>query len=168
MSMNRTYVTDTGLVAVAATGATPIWYVSVPATADGNLFKLIPVVEVSSSVPTVPSNSDVNFGLYVVTGTVGGGAALTPKQLAGNVLASNLTVKSGSTALTGLTQGAWAGWGRTVPFTAGAFSEADVANSNAEEVPMLPSTLYAVYINVPSGPGAGTNMFVRLYAYWAE
>lgn len=168
MSINRTYVTDTGLVAITATGATPIWYVSVPATADANLFKLIPVIEVSSSPPTVPSNSDVNAGLYVVTGTVGGGAALTPKQLGGNVLASNLTVKSGSTALTGLTQGAWAGWGRTVPFNPGAFEAEDFINTNGGEVPLLPSTLYAVYINVPSGPGAGTNMFARLYAYWAE
>ena len=168
MSMNRTYVTDTGLVAITATGATPILYFSVPATADANIFKMIPVIEVSSSVPTVPSNSDVNFGLYVVTGTVGGGAALTPKQMVGNVLASNLTVKSGSTALTGLTQGAWQGWGRTIPFTAGAFSEADHENTSALEVPMLPSTLYAVYINVPSGPGAGTNMFCRCYAHWAE
>lgn len=168
MSMNRTYVTDTGLVAISATGATPIWYISAPATADANVFKLIPVIEVSSSAPTVPSNSDVNFGLYVVTGAVGGGAALTPKQQAGNVLASNMTVKSGSTALTGLTQGAWQGWGRTVPFNPGAFEAEDLANTNAEEIPLLPSTNYAVYINVPSGPGAGTNMFCRLYAYWAE
>lgn len=166
--MNRTYVTDSGLVAITATGATPIWYISAPATADANLFKMIPIIEVSSSVPTVPSNSDVNFALFVVTGTVGGGAALTPKQLNGNVLASNMTVKSGSTALTGLTQGAFSGWGRTIPFTAGAFSEADHENTAALEVPILPSTNYAVYINVPSGPGAGTNMFCRLYAHWAE
>ena len=168
MSMNRTYVTDTGQVAIAATGATPIWYVSVPATADGNVFKAIPVIEVGASVPTVPSNSDVNFGLYVVTGAVGGGAALTPKQLNGNVLASNMTVKSGSTALTGLTQGAWAGWGRSIPFASGAFSEADHENTAALEVPLLPSTLYAVYMTVPVGPGAGSNMFARLYMHWAE
>lgn len=168
MSMNRTYVTDTGLVAVGATGSTPIWYVSVPATADGNVFKMIPSVEVDASVPTVPSNSDINFSLFVVTGTVGGGAALTPKQLNGNALASNMTVKSGSTALTGLTQGAFAGWSHSVPFAAGAFAEADHENTNALEVPLLPSTLYAVYMRVPVGPGAGSNMFVRLISYWAE
>lgn len=168
MSMNRTYAVDTGLVAISATGSTPILYFSVPATADGNIFKMIPIVEVDASVPTVPSNSDVNFALYVVTGTVAGGAALTPKQLNGNVLASNLTVKSGSTALTGLTQGAWAGWGRTIAFNPGAFSEADHENTAALEVPLLPSTLYAVYMRIPVGPGAGTNMFARVYAHWAE
>lgn len=168
MSMNRTYVTDTGLVAIGGTGSTPIWYISVPSTADGNLFKLVPSIEVDASVPTVPSNSDVNFGLFVVTGAVGGGAALTPRQLNGNVLASNMTVKSGSTALTGLAQGAFAGWGRTIPFAAGSFSEADHENTSALEVPLLPSTLYAVYMRVPVGPGAGSNMFARLYAHWAE
>lgn len=168
MSMARTYVTDSGLVAIAATGATPIWYIAVPATADGNAFKFVPSVEVGASVPTVPSNSDVNFALFVVTGAVGGGAALTPKQLNGNVLASNMTVKSGSTALTGLTQGAFAGWGRTIPFAAGAFSEADHENTSALEVPLLPSTNYAVYMTVPAGPGAGSNMFARIYSHWAE
>lgn len=168
MPMNRTYVTDSGLVAIAGTGSTPMMYFSVPAAADANLFKLVPSIEVDAGVPTVPSNSDVNFALFVVTGAVGGGAALTPKQLNGNVLPSNLTVKSGSTALTGLTQGAFAGWGRTIPFAAGAFSEADHENTSALEVPLLPSTLYAVYFRIPVGPGAGTNMFARLYAHWAE
>lgn len=168
MPMNRTYVTDTGLVAVGATGLTPILYFSVPAAADANIFKLVPSIEVDAAVPTVPTNSDVNFALFVVTGAVGGGAALTPKQLNGNVLASNLTVKSGSTALTGLTQGAFAGWGRTIPFAAGAFSEADHENTSALEVPLLPSTLYAVYMRVPVGPGIGANMFARCYAHWAE
>src|ERR1700722_15514473 len=168
MSMNRTYDIDTGLVSIAATGLTPILYFSVPATADANVFKLIPSIEVDAGVPTVPSNSDVNFGLYVVTGAVGGGAALTPKQLNGNVLASNLTVKSGSTALTRLARGGFAGWGRTIPFAAGAFSEADHENTSALEVPLLPSTLYAVYMRIPVGPGAGTNMFARILAHWAE
>ena len=168
MSMHRTYATDTGLIAVSATGSTPLLYFSAPATADANIFKMVPHVEVDASVPTVPSNSDVNFGLYKVTGTVAGGASLTPVQLEGNVLASNLTVKSGSTALTGLTQGAWAGWSRTIPFTAGAFRESDEENTAALEVPMLPSTLYAVYMRVPVGPGAGTNMLVRVVGYWAE
>ena len=167
MSMHRTYVTDTGLIAVGA-GNTPLLYFSVPATADGNLFKIVPSVEVDASVPTVPSNSDIYFALFKVTGAVGGGAALTPVQLEGNALASNMTVKSGSTALTGLTQGAYAGWGRTVPFTAGAFSEADHENTAAAETPLLPNTLYAIYSRVPAGPGVGTNMLYRVVAYWAE
>lgn len=168
MPMHRTYVVDTLQVAIGGTGATPMLYFSVPSTADGNIFKAVPSIEVGASVPTVPSNSSVNFALFKVTGTVGGGAALTPLQLEGNALASNLTVKSGSTALTGLTQGAYAGWSRTVPFTAGAFSEADHENTAAAETPLIPSTLYAVYFTVPVGPGAGSNMFARLQCYWAE
>lgn len=168
MSMHRTYVTDSGLIVVSATGSTPIQYFSLPATADANIFKCIPIVEVDASVPTVPSNSDINFSLFKVTGAVGGGAALTPVQLEGNVLASNVTTKSGSTALTGLTQGAFAGWSRTIPFTAGAFRESDEENTAALEIPMIPSTNYAVYMRVPVGPGAGTNMLVRLVTYWAE
>jgi hypothetical protein len=166
--MSRAYAVDTGQIAIGATGDTPALYLSVPATADANVFKLVPSIEVGAAVPTIPSNSDLNWGIYVVTGAVGGGAALTPKQLNGNVLASNLTVKSGSTALTGLAKGAWAGWGRTIPFAVGAFSEADHENSNALEVPLLPSTLYAVYFNVPAGPGAGANCFARLIGHWGE
>lgn len=168
MPMSRTYGIDTGQIAIGGTGDTPALYFSVPATADANVFKLIPSIEAGGSVPTLPSNGDLNWGLYVVTGTVGGGAALTPKQLHGNALASNLTVKSGSTALTGLTKGAWAGWGKTIPFAIGASNEADSENTNALEVPLVPSTLYAVYFNVPSGPGAGTNCFARLLGYWSE
>lgn len=167
MPMQRTYYTDSGLVAIAATGLTPALYISVPSTADANVFKLVPSIEAGSSVPVMPSNNDVQVTFNIVTGTVGGGAAVTPQQMNGNVLASNLTVKSGSTALTGLTQGtekhSW-----TIPFAVGAFRESDEENTNALEIPMLPSTLYAVYMNVPSGPGAGSNLFLRIILDHAE
>lgn len=167
MSMSRTYISNSGLVAISATGLTAALYVSVPATADGNIFKIVPSIEASSSVPTVPSNSDVYFSLNKVTGTVGGGAAVTPNQVAGNVLASNLTWKSGSTALTGLTQSTEV-WGRAIPFAIGAFRESDEENTNALEIALLPSTNYAFYMSVPSGPGAGSNCFARIIAYNAE
>lgn len=167
MSMSRTYMVNSGLVAIAATGLTPVFYVSVPSTADGNVFKIIPSVEVDASTPTIPSNSDIYFSLNKVTGTVGGGAAVTPNQIAGNVLASNLTWKSGSTALTGLTQSTEV-WGRAIPYAAGSFREADEENTNALEIPLLPSTNYAFYMRVPVGPGAGSNCFIRLISYNAE
>jgi hypothetical protein len=167
MSMNRTYYTSSGLVAIAATGLTPVLYLSVPAAADGNVFKVVPSIEVDASVPTVPSNSDVFLSLNIVTGTKAGGAAVTPQQLNGNVLAANVVASSGSTALTGLTQSTEK-WGRVVPFAAGAFRESDEANTAAEEIPLLPSTNYAFYMRVPVGPGAGSNMLARLIAYWAE
>lgn len=165
--MSRTYMVNSGLVAIAATGLTPVFYVSVPSTADGNVFKIIPSVEVDASTPTIPSNSDIYFSLNKVTGTVGGGAAVTPNQIAGNVLASNLTWKSGSTALTGLTQSTEV-WGRAIPYAAGSFREADEENTNALEIPLLPSTNYAFYMRVPVGPGAGSNCFIRLISYNAE
>lgn len=167
MPMQRTYVTDSGLVAIAATGLTPALYISVPATADANIFKLVPSIEASSSVPTLPSNGDIQVTVNKVTGTVGGGAAVTPQQFSGNALASNLTIKSGSTALTGLTQSTELDT-YTIPFAIGAFREADEENTNALEIPLLPSTLYAVYMNVPSGPGAGSNCFLRVKVGHAE
>jgi hypothetical protein len=165
--MNRTYYTSSGLVAIAATGLTPVLYFSVPAAADANLFKLVPSIEADAAVPTVPSNSDIFFSMNIVTGAVGGGAALTPQQLNGNALVSNLTVKSGSTALTSLVQSTEKrGW--TIPFAAGAFRESDEENTSALEVPMLPSTNYAIYMRVPVGPGFGGNLFARVLAFWAE
>lgn len=167
MSMNRTYLTNSGLVSIAGTGLTPILYLSVPATADGNVFKIVPSIEADASVPTVPSNSDVYFSLNIVTGTKAGGAAVTPSQIAGNVLASNLVASSGTTAITGLTQSTEK-WGRVIPYAMGSFRESDEENTNALEIPLLPSTNYAVYIRVPVGPGAGSNCFARVLTYHAE
>lgn len=167
MSMSRTYMTDSGLVSIAATGLTPVLYFSVPATADANVFKIVPSVEADASVPTVPSNSDVYFSLNLVTGTKAGGAAVTPSQIAGNVLASNLTASSGSTAITGLTQSTQK-WGRVIPFTIGSFREADEENTNALEIPLLPSGQYAFYMRVPAGPGAGSGCFARVISYHSE
>lgn len=165
--MSRTYKTNSGLVAIGATGLTPVLYFSIPATADGNVFKVVPSIEAGASVPTVPSNSDVYFSCNLVTGTKAGGAAVTPQQIVGNVLASNLVASSGSTALTGLTQAAEL-WGRAIPFAIGAFRESDEENTNALEFPFLPSGQYAFYMSVPVGPGAGSNCFARVISYHSE
>lgn len=167
MSMARTYLANSGLVAIAATGLTPVLFVSIPSTADGNVFKVVPSIEAGASVPTLPSNSNVYFSLNKVTGTKAGGAAVTPSQIAGNVLASNLVWSSGSTALTGLAQSTEV-WGRTIPFAIGAFRESDEENTNALEIPLLPSGQYAFYMSVPVGPGAGSNCFARLLEYHSE
>lgn len=167
MSMSRTYETNSGLVAIGGTGLTPVLYFSVPSTADGNVFKIVPSIEAGASVPTVPSNSNVYFSLNLVTGTKAGGAAVTPSQLVGNVLASNLVASSGSTAITGLAQSTEK-WGRAIPFAMGAFRESDEENTNALEIPLLPSGQYAVYMSVPVGPGAGSNCFARVISYHSE
>jgi len=61
MSMSRAYAVDTGQIAISATGDTPALYLSVPAAADANVFKLVPSIEAGAAVPTVPSNSDLNW-----------------------------------------------------------------------------------------------------------
>lgn len=169
MPMNRTYMVDSGLIAIGATGATPALYIAPPATADLNIFKVVPSIESGGSVPTYPSNSSIQCTLNKVTGTKAGGAAVTPAgpmfNLAG--LAANSVWSSGSTALTGLTQSTEY-WSRTIPFAPGAFRESDEENTNALEINLAASTTTAFYFTVPVGPGAGTNVFIRFVVYFAE
>jgi hypothetical protein len=169
MSMSRTYMSDSGLIAIAATGLTPAFYLAPTATNDVNLFKVVPSIEAGASVPTVPSNSSIQFTLNKVTGTKAGGAAVTPagplQNLAG--LAANTVWSSGSTALTGLTQSTEV-WTRTIPFAIGSFRESDEENTNALEINIPASGTYAFYFSVPSGPGAGSNCFARLVVYSSE
>lgn len=164
----RIYMADSGLISIAATGATPALYFSTPATADLTLLRMKPSIEVSSTAtPAPPSNSNLFFSLNKVTGTVAGGAAITPSQVQGNALAANSTWKSGSTALTGLTQGTEY-WPSTIPFTAGASFQEDDENTNSMEIPIAVSSTYAFYFSVPSGPGVGTGMFARICAWFLE
>lgn len=169
MSMARTYMADSGLIAISATGATPAFYIAPPATADLNIFKVIPSIEAGASVPTVPSNSSIQCTLNKVTGTKAGGAAVTPagpfQNLSG--LAANTVWSSGSTALTGLTQSTEY-WSRTIPFAAGSFRESDEENTNALEINLAASTTTAFYFTVPAGPGAGSNLFMRFVVYFSE
>lgn len=170
MPMSRTYMTDTGLVAIAATGLTPVLYVAPTATNDLNFFKVVPSIEADASVPTVPSNSNVFISLNKVTGTKAGGGAVTPYGPIGfpSGLAANTVFSSAqSAAITGLTQSTEV-WGRTIPFAVGAFRESDEENTAALEVNIPASGTYAFYIRVPVGPGAGSNLFVRLLTFHSE
>jgi hypothetical protein len=169
MSMARTYMSDSGLVAISATGATAALYIAPTSTNDLNIFKVIPSVEASSSVPTVPSNSSIQCTLNKVTGTKAGGAAVTPAGPLQNLtgLAANTVFSSGSTALTGLTQSTEV-WSRTIPFAAGSFRESDEENTNALEINIPASGTYCFYFSVPSGPGAGSNLFLRYVVYFSE
>jgi hypothetical protein len=103
----------------------------------------------------------VLFTLNKVTGTVGGGAAVTPEPTGQSTLAAQTTVKSGSTALTGLTQGAEY-WAAVVPFTAGASWSDDFENTGLE-INIAASGLYAVYFTAASGAGSGCNARVMLW-----
>lgn len=167
MAIGRWYIADSGLVAISATGLSgPLLYYSTPATTTANLAKIKVSCEVSGSVPTVPSNSDLFFTFNKATGTKAGGAAVTANPTSADTLASNITMSSGSTTITGLTQSTelWAG---TVPFTAGAFSNEDEENTGLE-VFLGQSLQFAFYVTVPAGPGAGSNMFARVIAWHEE
>lgn len=164
--MYRSYYVDSGLVAVSATGLTPLLYLAPPSTADCNVIAIKCSVEVSGSAPTAVSNSDIFFSLNTVTGTKAGGAAVTPSKLSPSALAANTVCSSGSTALTGLTQGGVL-WGGAVPFTAGGFTN-EAWENTGREIYLAASSQTAVYMSVPSGPGAGSGFSVRAEVWLAE
>lgn len=151
--MFRTYVTDSGLIVVtAATGVIgPLLYIAPPATATGNVFKFKCSSEAGAAAPVVPANSDVQFVLAKVTGTKAGGAAVTPTPTSPDQLAANIVFSSGTTAITGLTQGATL-WPGTTGLTPGSSINDDDPNTGTE-VWLAASGQYAVYGIIPAGPG---------------
>lgn len=167
MSMARTYEVDSGLVSIAGTSLTPLLYIATTATNDANITRIKCSVE-AVSAPAPPSNGSIFFSLNKVSGTVGGGATVTATQLAGSVLAANTTFKSGSTALTGLTQGAEY-WPGPAPLTSGAWVEDAYENTGFEiSVPANVSSagIFAVYFIAPSGAGSGLS--ARCALWFAE
>lgn len=166
MGMYRAYVADSGLVGVSGTGLIPVLYIAPTSTADLNIIAVKASIEVAGSAPTAVSNSDLYFSLNTVTGTKAGGAAVTPSKLSPSALAAATVFSSGSTALTGLTQTTEL-WGGAVPFTAGAFTN-EAWENTGREINLAASSLSAFYVNVPSGPGAGTGFSVRVLAWFAE
>ena len=165
MSMSRTYMADSGLVALGATGLTPLLYIAPTSTNDLNIIDIKISCEVSGSAPTAVSNSDLFFSLNVVTGTKGGGASVTPSKL-NTALAANTVCSSGSTALTGLTQSTEL-WPGAIPFTAGAVWQDSMENTG-REINLAASSLNCVYVNVPSGPGYGSGWYARAVVWFAE
>ncbi len=160
MLNGRTYMVDSGLVSIASTSAVPALYFSTPSTQTLTLAKMKVSVEGVSS-PAPPSNGSVFFALCVVTGSVGGGATVTPAQTSGPALAAQSTWDSGSTALTGLTQSTEV-WPATIPFTAGASWSDDFENTGLEPAIAI-SSKYAVYFTAASGAGSGCSARVVLW-----
>lgn len=163
MLNQRTYMVDSGLVSIASTSAIPALYFSTTAVQTLVIAKIKFSVEAVSS-PAPPSNGSIFGTLNVVTGTVGGGASVTPEQLSGTPLAAQSTWESGSTALTGLTQSTEV-HPITVPFTAGA-SWADDHENTGLEIPIPISAKYAFYFVAASG--AGTGCSARFAVWFAE
>lgn len=164
MSMYRGYIVDTGLIAVSASSV-PLLYLAPTSSNDANIVKIKFAVSGSSGAAPA-SNADI-VGLFnIVTGTVGGNTAVTPRQVSGNTLAANTVCDfaTASTGLTGLTAGnlLWVG---DVPQTSGATWADDDPNTGIE-IALLPSTKYAFYAG--SAAGAGTDMNVRFTVWFAE
>lgn len=168
MSMYRAYLADSGLISVSAlTGiSAPLLYLAPTSTNDVNIIAVTCSVEAAGSAPTLVSNSDVYFSLNTVTGTKAGGAAVTPSKLGPSGLAANTVCSTGTTAITGLTASTEL-WGHTVPFTVGAFTDQAWENTG-REINLAASSTSAFFVNVPSGPGAATNLSVRVLAWLAE
>lgn len=168
MTMYRAYETNSGIIAVSATGLSgPLLYVSLPATADGNMYKVKCSVVSPGAQPSPPSNQSAFFSMNKVTGTKAGGAAVTPSPIGPQALASNLTLSSGTTAITGLTQSTEV-WGQDEPFSIGSFAGDDDPNTGTE-VWLAPSGQYAFFVNIPVWTGgAGTNMAARVIMWHGE
>ena len=163
----RGYEVDSGLIALSSTALTPALYIATTATSDCNITRIKCSVEAVSS-PAPPSNGSIFFSLNKVSGAVAGGTAVTPVQLSGSPLAANTTFRSGSTALTGLAQGAEY-WPGPAPLTSGAWVEDMYENTGFEvNIPANVSSagLYCVYFIAASGAGSG--LAVRVAAWFAE
>ena len=167
MGMYRPYETNSGLIAISATGlSAPLLYLAPPATADGNLFKVKVSCEAGAGTPTVPTSSSLAFTFNKTTGTKAGGAAVTPSPIGASALAANIVASSGTTLITGLTQSTEL-WEGTCPFSPGSFAGDDDPNTG-EEVYLAASGTYAFYVTVPAGPGFGSNLFARVVMWHAE
>lgn len=167
MSMFRTYETNSGLVAISATGlSAPLLYLTPSASATANIFKIKISCEAGAGTPTVPTSSSLFFSLNTVTGAKAGGSAVTPSPTGADTLASNVTASSGTVAITGLAQ-TTERWGGTCPFSPGSFAGDDDPNTG-EEVWIGASSQTAFFVTVPAGPGFGANLFARVIVWWAE
>lgn len=169
MGTSRSYMVDSGLIAISATGATPGLYIAPTANNDLNVVRMKASIEAGSSTPSPPSNSSVLFSLCKVTGTKAGGAAVTPSPLnigVSGALAAQTVFSSGSTALTGLTQSTEF-WPMPIAFSPGSFDVEDLENTGLEtNIPA--SGTWCVYFNPAAGPGAGSNCYARIALWFTE
>jgi hypothetical protein len=156
MSLARAYHVASGAVSIGGTSATAALYGAAAAAADLNIVGIKP--RVTSAAGSPPNNTSVNVQICVVTGTVGGGAAVTPRPTGQSSLAAQSTWKSGSTALTGLTAGNVL-WEDDIPYTAGG-GLIDWMPQGFE-VNVAAGTLVAVYFTAGSA-GSGCSFAVGL------
>jgi hypothetical protein len=158
MTSKRTYFVDSKEVAIGVTTAVPALYGATVSTADCSIVGIRVSCEATSS-PTPPSNGSILAALNIVTGTVGGGASVTANNNGPSTLAANTTFKSGSTALTGLTQSTEL-WSHPIAFAAGASWGEWFPEGFERNIPV--STFFGVYFTAASGDGSGFAFKVTL------
>lgn len=161
MPVYRGYNVDSLGVSIAGTSATPLLYMATTSTNDANILRINVAIDAASS-PAPPSNGSVLFQLAKVTGTVGGGGAVTPQITGPSSLAANTTFSSANAgALTGLTQGVSL-WEAEIPFTAGAWKE-DAYENTGLEINLGASGKWCIYFTAASGAGSGCNARAQLW-----
>lgn len=164
-TLNRIYMADSGLIATSGTSPVPALYIAPTALNDLVISRIKVAVEATANQAASPSTpNSILFQLSKVTGTKGGGAAVTPTQISGVGLAANTVFSSGSTALTGLAQSTEL-WPQPLGLTAGAWAE-DTYENTGLEIPLGPSTQTCFYFTTASGPGAG--LAARIVVWFAE
>lgn len=156
MSLARAYNVGSSAVSIANTSATAALYGAAAAGADLNIVGIKP--RVTSAAGSPPANTSVLVQVSVVTGSVGGGAPVTARPTGQSSLAAQSTWKSGSTALTGLTQGNTL-WEDDIPYTAGGGCIDWLPQGF--EVNVAAGTLVAVYFTAGSA-GSGCSFSVDL------
>ena len=163
--LNRTYLADSGLITLAATTAVPAFYIAPTSTNDLVIARINVQVEATGAQSASPStNTSILFQLSTVTGSVGGGAAITPKQISGTALAANTVWKSGSTTLTGLTQ-TTEFWDKAIALSAGSWAE-DAYENTGLEIPLAASSLSCFYFTCAGGYGA--SLAARIQVWFTE
>lgn len=153
MAVYRSYEIDSGAVSISGTAAIPLLYIAPGSGNDMNILRVKVMIE-AASTPAPPSNGSVLFQISAVTGSVGGGASLTPTKLSSSSLIAQTAYKGGTTAITGLTQSATEYWAHAVPFTAGASWE-DAMENTGLEINVPASATWCLYSTAASGAGSG-------------
>ena len=121
MALGRFYTADSGLCALATTTASALfWAWPGAATVTMDIAAIRLGVTYTGGTPSYPSNGTVTFQLARVTGTITGGATVTPNPHNSSDIAANSVWKSASTAITVQPTVGVILWEQQLPFTAGA------------------------------------------------
>lgn len=164
MSVNRAYRADSGLISLSGTAAIVGMTFAPTSTNDANIVGIKYFITAASGAAP-QANASVDAQLFKATGTLSGGASVTAGQIAGNVLAANTVIKSGSTTITGLSTSGSALWGNSEPETAGA-EWYDLVPNTGMEIALLPSTTYLLQFSTAAG--AGSSLSVRFMVDFFE